>query len=737
MNRKAELLAPAGSYETMMAAFHAGADAVYIGGQAFGARAYADNPDEEMLRKAIRYAHLHGRQLYLTVNTLVKQEELDQKLVAYLKPYYEEGLDAVIVQDPGVLHVIRDQFPGLPIHASTQMTMSGPHSAAHLESIGVSRIVTPRELSLEEIREIRKSCSLEIESFVHGALCYCYSGQCLFSSIAGGRSGNRGRCAQPCRLPYQLMKGEAVTVPESLGYLLSPKDLNTIAILPKLLEAGVYSLKIEGRMKKPEYTSGVVSIYRKYLDHYLEHGAENYRVSREDEQILFDLFNRKGFTDGYYLRHNAKSMITFEKPNLRRENEELNRSLRDRYIDNNLKENIKGKVKIFAGEPVIIETALREFTSRSIGEEVMAAQNRPLTKEDIRRSMEKIRDTDFQWESLTIETDGTSFYPVGRLNELRRQALLDLEEAAVSGFYRRTGESGGKEETQEKRLTEGKEENLPKPVSSETDLRWSASAESREQLDCLISCSWIDRIYLDSHMAVGQKLEECVKQVKKAGKECFLMLPKMIRREKEAELKTQLESWKRAGFDGYLTASAEGLFWLRKHLSDAVIAGDHSLYCWSREAELEWKEWGLDEVTAPVELNGAELKRRGIAGMELIVYGHLPMMISAQCLHRSSSGCIRKQEDLRLKDRLGNCFPVRNYCSECYNIIYNNNPLSLLDVWDRVRSLQPRMARISFTVEDRAQTMEVLSLFEQAAKGSRPVSNRKQYTRGHWKRGVE
>ncbi|MBO5572871.1 MAG: U32 family peptidase, partial [Clostridium sp.] len=233
-NRRLEILAPAGSVESMKAAVAAGADAVYMGGQKFGARAFAGNPDEDGLIDAIRYVHLHGRKLYLTVNTLLREEEL-RTLPTYLAPYYEAGLDAVIVQDMGVLRTIRQYFPDLHIHASTQMTVTGPEFGKLLAQAGVDRIVPARELSLEEIRSLYDNTGLEIECFVHGALCFCYSGQCLFSSFIGGRSGNRGRCAQTCRLPFSVEGGPKT-------YPLSLKDLNTLDILPDILEAGVYSL---------------------------------------------------------------------------------------------------------------------------------------------------------------------------------------------------------------------------------------------------------------------------------------------------------------------------------------------------------------------------------------------------------------------------------------------------------------------------------------------------------------
>lgn len=314
---KVELLAPAGSFQAMEAAIRAGADAVYLGGQKFGARAYADNLNQEQMIEAIDMVHLHGKQLYLTVNTLLKNREMEQELYEYLAPFYEAGLDAVIVQDLGVMEFIKREFPELPIHASTQMTITGVESAKLLKDAGASRVVTARELSLKEIKEIYDATHMEIESFVHGALCYCYSGQCLMSSMIGGRSGNRGRCAQPCRLPYQVYKNGKRQNDEKTSYPLSPKDMCTVRILPEIMEAGVFSLKIEGRMKKPEYAAGVVSIYRKYID--LAISGKPYTIDPADSKALYDLYNRSGFTDGYFHQYHGKEMMAMVKHNLTKE----------------------------------------------------------------------------------------------------------------------------------------------------------------------------------------------------------------------------------------------------------------------------------------------------------------------------------------------------------------------------------------------------------------------------------
>lgn len=309
MERRIEILSPAGSYDCLKAAINAGADAVYVGGTRFGARAFAENFHTEQLLEAIDYVHLHGKKIYLTINTLLKERELQEELYAYLLPYYRQGIDAVIVQDMGVLQFVKEHFPGLTIHASTQMTVTDVLGAKLLEEQGVERVVTSREMHVDEIREIARQTNLEIESFVHGALCYCYSGQCLYSSILGGRSGNRGQCAQPCRLPYR-MQGE-----KKPQYLLSPKDICTLELIPELVECGIYSFKIEGRMKKPEYVALVTAMYRKYTDLYLEHGREGFVVDEKDKGKLLDLYNRGGFHEGYYHTQNGREMMSLKRPN--------------------------------------------------------------------------------------------------------------------------------------------------------------------------------------------------------------------------------------------------------------------------------------------------------------------------------------------------------------------------------------------------------------------------------------
>lgn len=315
-NAKAEVLAPAGSIDIAKAVINAGADAVYLGGDMFGARAYAGNLNPEEMLEIIEYAHRYGKKIYLTVNTLLKEQEITKSLVDYLIPYYEKGLDAVIVQDLGVFNLIHKNFPDMDIHASTQMTQTGPKGSKILQELGAKRVVTSREMSLEEIRTLHKEIpELEIESFVHGALCYCYSGQCLLSSFNGGRSGNRGRCAQPCRMPYEVDYNNEIINRKDERYILSPKDMCGLSILPDIIEAGVYSLKIEGRMKNVTYAAFVTSMYRKYLDMYFEKGRKGFKVEEKDINDLLDIYNRGMFTTGYYNASKGKEMLSLNRPN--------------------------------------------------------------------------------------------------------------------------------------------------------------------------------------------------------------------------------------------------------------------------------------------------------------------------------------------------------------------------------------------------------------------------------------
>lgn len=733
--KKTELLAPAGSLEALYAAYAAGADAVYIGGSMFGARAYAQNPNSTELLDAIDYAHIHRKKLYLTVNTLLKEHELKHMLFDFLDPLYEQGLDAVIVQDFGVMSSIKRRYADMHIHASTQMTATGCHTAAMLEQMGVSRVVLPRELSFEEIKQIREITSLEIECFVHGALCYCYSGQCLFSSIAGGRSGNRGRCAQPCRMAYTVSKEQKCILNESKGYILSPKDINTIELLPQIIEAGVNSLKIEGRMKKPEYTAGVVSIYRKYLDMYYKNGEKGYSVEEADKKHLFDLFNRKGFSEGYYRQHNGKTMITFTAPELRREDEVYQSFLRKNYIGKKLKEKIKGNLSFIKDKPSIMTVELGSISVCVMSEPVMEAKNNPFTADALEKRMTKTGGTEFNFEKLDIETDGESFLPVVRVNELRRTALEQLTEAALRPYRRRLGmaETNSSSEAAMSVNVCGSVQTL----AEEKEPEWMASVQTRAQLDELLSADFINTIILDSHICSFSEYERLARDVHEAGKSCLLRLPLMFRQENEAVWKKNAHAVIDAHFDKIAAGLPETLLFAQEILKAKSLVAESGLYAWNTPAQEMLRELGCDVLMLPVELNASELAAIAGCDTRLGVYGRLPMMISAQCIKKNTLGCDKKMCELMLTDRKRHHFPVMNYCAECFNVIYNDCPLSLADEWKTVRRLKAGGYRLDFTTENAGEMRFVLELFADIAKNGRTEKKLKERTRGHFMRGIE
>lgn len=760
VKRGAEILAPAGSFESMKAAVAAGADAVYIGGNKFGARAYADNLDEDRMKEAIDYAHLHGCRIYMTVNTLVKEREM-KELYSYLLPYYEQGLDAVIVQDMGVFSFVKRHFPDLDVHASTQMTVTGAPGAALIGRMGASRIVTARELSLEEIEEIYRETGAEIESFVHGALCYCYSGQCLFSSLIGGRSGNRGRCAQTCRLPFSVRRGKELLNGKNEKYVLSLKDLCSLDILPDILEAGVFSLKIEGRMKSPRYTAGVVSIYRKYVDQYMKYGRKGYQVDPADRKTLLDLFDRGGQTEGYYREHNGRDMVVLkEKPAFREENRPLYDYLDKTYVNASLQEPVLGWARAAEGEELRLKLQTDSFGStieaEVSGGPVQTAKNQPMAAERIEKQLNKTGNTPFYFQSLQVETEGNCFIPVQELNELRRNAFEKLETQLLSQFRRQepsgheNGEGDGKK-AQEGKLqkreisengTEGEKKGREQAVLH-------VSLEEPEGLETVLSFRQAAVISIDAAGFPAESWKQTVLNCHERGKECLLLLPHIYRAEAKRYFDAHLRELSEAGFDGAVIRAWEEAELIARWRREGVFfpkitVFDHGLYSFNSLSE-EWMEQMLPgetiRFTAPLELNSRELEEKGIRGEELMVYGNIPMMVTAQCLKKTLEGCTGRPELLWMRDRKGKEFPVKNHCRFCYNTIYNSSPLSLLADRSLIERLGPSVLRLSFTTEQPERIREVLKAFSEefisgTKKGGAPELSG-EFTRGHFKRGAE
>ena len=431
--KRTELLAPAGDYASLTAAFNAGADAVYLAGKQFGARAYANNFEQEELLQALDYAHLHAKKIYLTLNTLIKETEFAD-IADYLTPYYNNGLDGIIIQDLGLIPFLKENFPDLELHASTQMTVNNYRSAKWLKEQGICRIVPSRELSLTELKEIKNKAGIEVEAFIHGAMCYGYSGQCLFSSFLGGRSGNRGRCAQPCRLPYVVNNG-SMKMPKSKEiYPLSLKDLCSLPYIYELLDVGIDSFKIEGRMKSPEYVAGVTSIYRKYMDLY--YNGERPSINKTDLQCLSHLYIRSEMKDGYLKKHNGKDMVSLSSPSYQGCDDALIAKLHEQFCTQSLRLPLTGKLTLLTGKPALLEVFYKEHMISVSGAEVQKAQNRPLLHEDVYKQINKTGNTDFYFTKLDIEMDDSVFIPVKQLNEVRRDALESIKNTLLHDFKR-------------------------------------------------------------------------------------------------------------------------------------------------------------------------------------------------------------------------------------------------------------------------------------------------------------
>ena len=749
--KELELLAPAGSLKTLKAVIHAGADAVYLGGSMFGARAYANNFNEEELLEAIRFGHIHGRKIILAVNTLLKEYELGQ-LYDYLRPYYEAGVDAVIVQDMGVMEFIKTHFPNLPIHTSTQMTITNVEGARLLKEQGVERVVTAREMSLEEIQRIHDEVGVELESFIHGALCYCYSGQCLFSSIIGGRSGNRGRCAQPCRLSYEVLQGEKSLTGHHATPILSLKDMCTLPFLYELADHGVYSFKIEGRMKTPEYAAGVVSIYRKYMDSYLD--GSRIPVEKKDIRALLELGNRGGFTNGYYYHHNDSDMLSGESASHNKSEGVLQDNIRREYVDTELKEKIKGKLILNKECPAKIEVQYGKIKVSYQGDMVLVAQNRPLTKEVVTEKITKTGNTPFVFENLEVTMDDDIFMPVNQLNQLRRGALEALEEALLKPYERTLPELVETSSAETDRQTTGnaiKEKQISRQSLSQTSGQQSADSstevrvliEDAEQLPAVLKADFVDTVYLDCMLYTREnlicKLSEDIGRVHASGKKAFYVFPFIFRQQTSLFYEKIMPELKKLPLDGIMVRSLDEIAFVKEWGNENwQMVSDSNLYTYSNEAAEYFYRLGMIQDTIPVELNRKEILRRENSRSEMIIYGRLPLMITAQCIHKNTLGCMHQPKVLNLKDRYSVHFPVKNFCSECYNVIYNSLPVCLFKEDVTVKKIAPAAVRLSFTTETEEETEQILTIYGDIYKnggilGQMPM----ECTNGHFKRGVE
>lgn len=703
-NKDFELLAPAGSLEILKGVIESGADAVYVGGSMFGARAYANNFTEEELLEAIDFAHLRGVKVYLTVNTLIKNSEFS-KLYDYLLPYYKRGLDAVIVQDLGVVKAIHEYFPSMEIHTSTQMTVTGADGVRFLSQFGVTRVVMAREVSLAEMKCIHEETGMELEAFVHGALCYSYSGQCLFSSILGGRSGNRGRCAQPCRLPYTVegKKDE---------YILSLKDMCGIKALDKLHDAGVYSLKIEGRMKQLEYACGVVKYYRSYIDSMKP-------VTDADYDRIKALGNRCGFTDRYYFDHNGSDMVTYVKPNFVSNAAEPSPEKK--------KLSIEGELVLREGEPGSLTVKRGDVTYKASIEPVSAALKAPLDKKAAIDRINKTGDTDFEFSHIKAQIGENVFVPNGALNKLRRDAISGLCDKLLKKYYRNDARYADMS-----RLTALPEHVVKSDAAHDeaiNDYTTICSCMTRSQLDTLIGYECFDVFYLDFDMydrkTLIQQFADDVQSLTKRNKKVYLMLPTIFRADSSDYFVSIAKELDKVSFEGFVVKNYEELYLTENLFTDKKIILDHNMYTFNDVSKSAFFEHGVSGDTVPLELNSREIMHRNNIGSQMIVYGYYPLMTTANCVHKNTKGCDKKQKLIYLKDRYNKSFAVCNNCKECYNTIYNSLPTMLIKNISKLKETGIRSFRYSFTIETPKQIKAVMD--DKVA----------EYTNGHYKRGVE
>lgn len=725
-NHKVELLAPAGNYESFIGAINAGADAVYVGGEKFSARAYADNFDTETLCNCIEYAHLFGRRVYLTLNTLIKENEFDE-IYDYVLPFYLAGLDGVIIQDFGILKFIKEHFPGMELHASTQMAVTGSDFVNLCKELGISRVVPARELSLKELEQI-KNAGIEVECFIHGAMCYCYSGMCLMSSILGGRSGNRGKCAQPCRLAYQVNTNGSI---RKERYTLSLKDMCTLEHIPELIKAGMDSFKIEGRMKRSEYAAGVTALYRKYIDKYYNNPEEDFIVSKADKKMLEHLYIRSELHDGYLFKHNGREMVTGTAPNYNALDENVLENIRNQYIGYTQKLPVFLKGYFKSGQVCKLIATTKDGISVTVdGFVVDKAQKTASNKDSVIKQLTKFGNTNFVLQEIEIDLSEDCFLPNGALNALRRDVLAALEKKIINvnfpDIYNRKANN--------KKVCVASEE-----YTEDTGL--SVLVSNEIQLNALLKhdiLKYVKNIYFEEEALACLKRQ---KEILADNMNLIFTMPYIVRNKDKAKLTKVLDEIFDLNIKHILVRNIESVAFvcnINNSTQKAFkIITDASLYCWNKQAKAALLTYA-ERVTLPFELNSKEVKSLRGMDTEQIVYGYIPLMHSANCIFMTNDKCMKAAGSTnhvaRLKDRYGKVFTVLTNCKYCYNTIYNSVPLSLHKKYNK--SI-PGNFRIQFSIENERQVADVLDYYINWMEDNEVEFPIKDYTTAHENRQVE
>ena len=806
---RVELLAPAGSKEALIGAFSAGADAVYLGGQRFGARAYADNFSAEEIIESLAQAHVLKRKIYLTANVLTREDELAD-LVRFVKKLYEAGLDGVIVQDIGVLSALHDACPDLPLHASTQISVTSSEAVRYLRRLGVSRVVPARELSLREMEILRAEDAaaydrpIEIEAFIHGAMCYSYSGRCLMSSFLGGRSGNRGRCAGTCRLPYRILdenrKPAGPDARKKEVYPLSMKDMCVLQILPELIDAGIDSFKIEGRMKKPVYAAGVTAIYRKYIDRYYawaEAGRPTpWTVEEADLDRLKSLYIRTELGTGYYHAKNGRNLVTIGKPGYAGTDAALEEEIRKKYLGRLPSCAVTGKAVFRTGEPARMTALLSgDICADVTGAVVQPASASPMTEEGLRSRLCRTGDSLFTFSSLEIEMDDNIFLPVSAVNALRREVLSLLQDKILQSADRqRHQKASGYAAASGSGAEERKDSPFRRELWALVSTREQMEAAAASACSCILVDGEFDPPAADSMFSRTSEDEKSIQKTQKSnkpdvkwkkpeqsgqkkqivsGKKRYIcVLPPVFRVNNRDRIRQDILTAPEKGYSGILVRTLEELSLALQMDYRGEIIADASLYSWNgRSMAALAKDCG--RIVCPLELNQSGtleavraaqtiLTGAGTDGMDevmakiiLPVYGRIPMMESAGCGRKTENLCSKKDGFWYLEDRRGMQLPVRCRCGICSNTIYNAVPLSLHQFAGRGLCGKAPVHLCMFTTEDARETRRILQFFSAlpntgknnrsgrnegekrgAAQKKAPAAPFEQFTNGHYKTGA-
>ena len=757
-NKKPELLSPAGSWESLKAAVNCGANAVYLGGTSFNARRYASNFSDDDLKQVIEYCHLRGVLVRITLNTLYKESEINNVL-SFVSRLYSYGADALIVQDIGMAMLIKKHFPLIRLHASTQMTIHSLSSVKYMEKLGFSRVVLSRELSLEEIKNIVSNTSLEIECFIHGALCVSYSGRCLMSSFIGDRSGNRGSCAQPCRMTYDFYSMENNKENNiAKGYLLSPRDISCINILNELIDCGISTFKIEGRMKSPEYVAAVTSAYRYAID--------NRRPP--DEQTLKELtqiFNRGGYsTTGYYHNWAGTSMLSdspkssgirvgtvkkYDKktkkctislteslsngdgievwttdlphtgtnisrpandtvtltldgkitsgcPVYRSFDKTLDTKLKRLYSSDTRQQSVSARFSACTGEKISLTLTIDDISVTACGAYPEKARSQPMTKESIISRLSKTGNTPFSFSFENTDIDDNIYIPINELNNLKREAVSMLSKALLDSYSR---------EDTSFVCSHNAEKNSDKKTLC-------IGVSSIDQLKAALDFP-LSRIYLEFTQENISDIDSLISLCHDKGTELFLSMPYIMRDTDTNYYADMISALEETALDGYLIRN------YGKPDTSKKIISDFTFNIFNCASAMEISKFA-DIVTLSPELTFSELAKVGIKNSECIVYGRIPVMSTHQCpvglyLAGKKKGkyCKLKNNSAAyfLKDRMKESYPVIRNCKDCYAYILNSKPIFLPDSKKDISALSCASLRLSFTDESPDTTKDIISVY--------------------------